>query len=131
MASSWPFLDVTLDAHYTLPRREVDKLIAVESRSILTSKKSYQAAGVQLWEKSSEEGPPMIQLAVRLATTSTYRWLTASRMLWSTLFVYLSSARPALTRTTPCSFRVSHGRQRGAGQQHGASEPEGATGQRH
>lgn len=68
-----------LDAHHKLSRREVDKLIAVESKHILTSKKSYPAAGVQLWEKTSGEGPPKIQLAVRFANVSKYHWLTASR----------------------------------------------------
>ena len=59
--------------------RPLSKLHLVEKGHLLMNpKEQYKGVCVQLWEKAAEEGPPRMQLAVRLGEQTTVPWITAS-----------------------------------------------------
>ncbi len=59
--------------------RPLIKLHLVETGHLIKNpKEQYKGVCVQLWEKAAEEGPPQIQLAVRLEGQVKDRWITAS-----------------------------------------------------
>ncbi|KAI9879177.1 MAG: hypothetical protein M1830_009317 [Pleopsidium flavum] len=58
--------------------RRVPKVVVEEKALFLSSKKSYEKADVQLWDKTSDDGPPKVQLAVRCDGEANRRWLTTS-----------------------------------------------------
>ena len=59
--------------------RPLLKLHLVETGHLLMNpKEQYKGVCVQLWEKAAEEGPPRMQLAVRLSEETTLPWITAS-----------------------------------------------------
>ena len=59
--------------------RPLSKLHLVETGHLfMNPKEQYKGVCVQLWEKAAEEGPPRMQLAVRLGEETTVPWITAS-----------------------------------------------------
>ena len=59
--------------------RPLSKLHLVETGHLLMNpKEQYKGVYVQLWEKAAEEGPPRMQLAVRLGEETMVPWMTAS-----------------------------------------------------
>ena len=59
--------------------RPLSKLHLVETGHCFKNpKEQYKGVSVQLWEKAAEEGPPLMQLAVRLAEEKRVPWITGS-----------------------------------------------------
>ena len=59
--------------------RPLSKLHLVETgRLFMNPKEQYKGVSVQIWEKAAEEGPPLMQLAVRIGEGRTLPWITSS-----------------------------------------------------
>ena len=59
--------------------RKIERLTLTDTRPLVgSSKTTFKGVSVQLWEKSSSEGPSRIHFAVRLDGEVSNRWITAS-----------------------------------------------------
>ena len=59
--------------------RPLSKLHLVETgRLFMNPKEQYKGVSVQIWEKAAEEGPPLMQLAVRIGEGKQLPWITSS-----------------------------------------------------